>query len=134
MPGTRREERIRDQWPRKPRELHRRSRTQLPSRCVQRHGHVNRSGDAGTKGNRPFLAGKPLAAATEIVRRVDRDGEAFLRFFLGPDGTTRIRFVEPDQVATPADMARDPSASLGIQTDADDVETVLGYYIDGEFV
>ena len=31
-------------------------------------------------------------------------------------------------------MLDDPSASFGIQTDADDVETVLGYYVDGEFV
>jgi hypothetical protein len=70
----------------------------------------------------------------EIVRRMDRDGEAFLRFFVDHDGMTRVRFIEPDQVATPADRASDPSASFGIQTDADDVEHVLGYYVDGEFV
>jgi len=70
----------------------------------------------------------------EIVRRVDRDGEAFLRFFTDPDGTTRVRFIEPDQVVTPAELAGDPAASFGIQTDRDDVETVLGYFVDGEFV
>ena len=37
----------------------------------------------------------------EIVRRQDRDGECFLRLFCGPDGITRVRFVEPAQVATP---------------------------------
>jgi hypothetical protein len=37
----------------------------------------------------------------EIVRRRDRDGEAFLRFFLAADGSTRVRFVEPDQVVAP---------------------------------
>lgn len=68
----------------------------------------------------------------EIVRRRDRDGEAFLRFFHAPDGTTRVRFVEPDQVATPTSRTGDPSASFGIQTDYDDVETVLAYYIDGQ--
>ncbi len=69
----------------------------------------------------------------EIVRRRDRDGEAFLRFFVTPDGATRIRFVEPAQVSTPPETADDPSASFGIQTDPDDVETVLGYYIDGQW-
>jgi capsid protein len=70
----------------------------------------------------------------EIVRRLDRDGEAFLRFFVDQGGTTRIRFIEPDQVVTPAGLAGDPSASFGIQTDRDDVESVLGYYVDGEFI
>jgi capsid protein len=70
----------------------------------------------------------------EIVRRLDRDGEAFLRFFVDHAGTTRIRFIEPDQIVTPANRSSDPSASLGIQTDPHDVETVLGYYLDGEFV
>jgi hypothetical protein len=70
----------------------------------------------------------------EIVRRVDRDGEAFLRFFVGADGMTRVRFIEPDQVATPSHLSADPSASFGIQTDPLDVETVLGYYVDGQFV
>src|SRR3990172_1591632 len=37
----------------------------------------------------------------EIVRRVDRDGEAFLRFFVDSDGMTRTRFIEPEQVVTP---------------------------------
>lgn len=70
----------------------------------------------------------------EIVRRRDRDGEAFLRFFPGPDGTLRVRFVEPAQVSTPLERAGDPAAAFGIQTDADDVETVLGYWIDGRWV
>ncbi|HEX3598895.1 MAG TPA: phage portal protein [Lacipirellulaceae bacterium] len=70
----------------------------------------------------------------EIVRRIDRDGEAFLRYFVDADGLTRIRFVEPDQVGTPATLANDPSATFGIQSHSDDVENVLGYYVDGEFV
>ena len=70
----------------------------------------------------------------EIVRRLDRDGEAFLRFFVDGDGLTRVRCIEPEQVLTPAGLAGDPSASLGIQTDRDDVETIRGYYVDGEFV
>jgi hypothetical protein len=70
----------------------------------------------------------------ETVRRRDRDGEALLRFFTLPDGTLRVRFVEPDQVATPQQHAADPSSRLGIVTDRHDVETVLGYYIDGQLV
>jgi capsid protein len=70
----------------------------------------------------------------EIVRRLDRDGEAFLRFFVDRDGMTRIRFIEPDQVLTPPGLAGDPSASFGVQTDRDDVESTLGYYLDGQFI
>ena len=70
----------------------------------------------------------------EIVRRLDRDGEAFLRFFVDDGGMTRIRFIEPDQVVTPAGLASDPSASFGIQSDRDDVENIMGYYVDGEFI
>jgi capsid protein len=72
------------------------------------------------------------ARQQEIVRRMDRDGEAFLRFFVSPDGFTRVRFVEPEQIYTPKELARTPSARFGIQTETDDVETPLGYYIDGE--
>ncbi|HZZ27168.1 MAG TPA: phage portal protein [Pirellulales bacterium] len=70
----------------------------------------------------------------EIVRRRDRDGEAFLRYFVAPDGTLRLRFVEPDQIFTPSDQAGNPAAGLGILTDRNDVETVLGYFIDGQLV
>lgn len=70
----------------------------------------------------------------ELVRRRDRDGEVFLRFFTGARGEVRVRFVEPDQVATPADRAGDPSASLGVLCDRDDVESVRGYFIDGQLV
>ena len=70
----------------------------------------------------------------EIVRRLDRDGEVFLRFFVDHEAITRVRFVEPDQLVTPTELANDPSASFGIQTDPNDVETVVGYYVDGEFV
>jgi len=64
----------------------------------------------------------------EIVRRMDRDGECFLRFF-PVDGMLAVRFVEPGDVSTPAGMASDPAASFGILTKPDDVETVLAYYI-----
>jgi capsid protein len=67
----------------------------------------------------------------EIVLRVDRDGEAFLRYFSGSGGMTFVRFVEPGQIAAPPEAARDPSLSYGIATDPYDVEAVHAYYIDG---
>ncbi|MCC6125804.1 MAG: phage portal protein [Pirellulales bacterium] len=74
------------------------------------------------------------ARQQEIVRRKDRDGECFLRFFPAADGILRVRFVEPDQVAAPPDKLTDPATSFGVETDPHDVETVLGYWIDGRFV
>jgi len=70
----------------------------------------------------------------EIVRRKDRDGECFLRFFLAPDGTTRLRFVEPGQIAAPPSRTGDPSAAFGVHTDRGDVETVIGYWCDGRWI
>ncbi len=68
----------------------------------------------------------------EIVRRLDRDGEAFLRLFVDRAGCTRVRFIEPDQVATPTDRAGDPGAGFGVLTDSEDVESVLAYFVDGQ--
>src|SRR6185295_9745130 len=48
----------------------------------------------------------------EIVRRHDRDGEVFLRFFVDAAGATCVRFVEPGQVATPPERAGDPTATF----------------------
>lgn len=70
----------------------------------------------------------------EIVLRRDRDGEVFLRLFAAADGTTRVRFIEPGQIATSADRSADPSAHLGILTDREDVEAVLAYCVDGQWI
>lgn len=70
----------------------------------------------------------------EIVRRKDRDGECFLRFFEDASGIPTMRFVEPEQIATPQEAAADPAASFGILADPRDVETVRGYFIDGQLV
>lgn len=70
----------------------------------------------------------------EIVRRMDRDGEAFLRFFVQDSGRTFVRFVEPDQVATPKERSTDHAASFGILAEPRDVESVQGYYVDGVLV
>ena len=76
----------------------------------------------------------------EIVRRKDRDGEAFLRFFTDESGRTSVRFVEPDQVHLPSYMIDKPVSDgefnnrLGIRTSASDVEHALGYWVDDELV
>ncbi len=70
----------------------------------------------------------------EIMRRQDRDGEVFLRLFPSRQGLMQIRFVEPDQVFSPKQLADDPCSTFGIQSDRDDVETVYGYWIDEQWV
>ncbi|MGC4005045.1 MAG: hypothetical protein QM811_18805 [Pirellulales bacterium] len=70
----------------------------------------------------------------EIVRRRDRDGEALLRFFVSPQGTLRVRFVEPGRVRTPLEYGQRPEARLGVLTLPEDVESVLGYFVDDRLV
>lgn len=70
----------------------------------------------------------------EIVRRKDRDGEVFLRFFKDFKGNFNVRFVEPAQISTPQKFTTSPEHSLGIHTHAEDVENVLGYWVDGNYV
>ena len=70
----------------------------------------------------------------EIVRRRDRDGEAFLRLFVDTDGMTHVRFIEPEQIVAPTDKENDPTVTFGIRTDPNDVETVLDYCIDETWV
>lgn len=70
----------------------------------------------------------------EIVRRLDRDGECFLRLFPQWDGVAKVRFIEPEQVAAPAERAADERARFGILTAPDDAETPLGFYVDGRLI
>ena len=70
----------------------------------------------------------------EIMRRRDRDGEAFLRFFIGSEGETITRFVEPDQVSTPREFEQMPCCRFGIRSTPGDIESIEGYWIDGEYV
>ncbi|MGQ9504229.1 MAG: phage portal protein [Thermogutta sp.] len=65
----------------------------------------------------------------EILRRKDRDGEAFLHFFAGDDGILRVRFLEPEDIRTPSPYTQHPEHSFGIATDPADVETVHGYWV-----
>ncbi len=65
------------------------------------------------------------ARQVECQRRMDRDGEVFLRFF-ERDGVLVVRFIEPECVVTPP---RYPQATYGIETDPLDAETVLAYWV-----
>ena len=61
----------------------------------------------------------------EIARRCDCDGECFIRFFETANGV-EYRFIEPEHVQAPNESGPD---TFGIQTDTDDVCTVLGYWV-----
>jgi len=74
------------------------------------------------------------ARQQEIMRRKDRDGEAFLRFFPGDDGILRVRFVNPEDIRTPTQYSQRPEHSFGIATDPSDVETVQGYWVCEQWV
>ncbi|GAB4133087.1 MAG: hypothetical protein Kow0040_14890 [Thermogutta sp.] len=60
----------------------------------------------------------------EIQRRLDRDGEVFLRLF-ETGGTLAVRFVEPEHISQPSGRA----AEYGLEIDPDDAETVRAYWI-----
>lgn len=67
----------------------------------------------------------------ETWLRLDRDGEAFIRFFRLDTDDPQMRFVEPGDVTRPPND-NNPDHSWGIVTDPKDVENVLGYLIAGE--
>ena len=96
-----------------------------------------------------------FARQQEILRRKDRDGEAFLRFFVDQDGQTRVRFIEPEDVFTPEDFRHGDSSRddlnlknlrgksgasnrcdvrFGVQTAPGDAESVQGFWVNGQFV
>jgi len=64
----------------------------------------------------------------ELVTRIDRDGEAFVRTFPNRSRPLDVRFVEPEDVVTPEDDESGDSA-FGIKVAFDDVRTVVGYWV-----
>ena len=58
------------------------------------------------------------------------DGESFRRFYVTDNGL-ELRWVEPWQVAMPADHA-DPAHAWGIEVDTEDSQTVKAYWIEGK--
>jgi len=69
----------------------------------------------------------------EIVLRRDRDGEVFLRKFVGPEGII-LRFVEPETVRSPSLASADASIHFGIRYAPGDFERPTQYCITGEWV
>lgn len=65
------------------------------------------------------------ARQQECQRRLDRDGEAFVRFF-ETDGRLAVRFVEPEHVSAPTGKTNAP---YGIETDPHDAETARAYWV-----
>jgi hypothetical protein len=70
----------------------------------------------------------------ESYRRYHRDGETMIRIFPQDNGFTHFRFVEPGDVTTPVSAKHDDSATYGIKTDPDDVETIEYYWVGEEQV
>ena len=70
----------------------------------------------------------------EIVRRAMRDGETFLRYFVGEkEEMIKVRFMNPEFVKNPDDkrtlnIGKETFINDGIETDIDDIETVINYY------
>lgn len=69
------------------------------------------------------LASRERSSLTRSVR----DGEVFTRHFCQDDGTTIVRFVEPEQVREKAGL--DENCAFGIETEPGDVESPLAYWI-----
>jgi hypothetical protein len=70
----------------------------------------------------------------ETVRRLDRDGERFLRLFVDEErGELNVRFVEPLEVQNPPDKSAQDGVYFGIEfrkTDKGfDVETAVNYFL-----
>ena len=75
------------------------------------------------------------ARQQEIVHRMDRDGEVFIRLFPDSDGMTRIRFIDPELIHSPNGQTNHrPGERFGIEFDPQDAETVCGYWIDNCYV
>jgi len=62
----------------------------------------------------------------EIQYRLDRDGEVFLRI-IDDDYHPRVRFIDPEYVVPPQQAVS--YDTYGIQVDAQDAETVTGYWV-----
>jgi len=65
----------------------------------------------------------------ETVVRGEVEGEAFIRLFFLNDGTVELRFIEPELVRSPTGDTFSPERSFGIETDPEDVQTIIGYWV-----
>jgi hypothetical protein len=85
------------------------------------------AGDIDLDGDDPT---PPADREHEAFTRLVRDGEVFVRFWVGKDGIAEVRFVEPEQVRAPAG-GNDPDCDYewGIKTAGHDSEKRLAYYV-----
>lgn len=70
----------------------------------------------------------------ELLRRSDRDGEAYLRVVPQGRGRCTLRAVEPEQIQRPGTWSADSRGSWGVLSADGDAESVEGYFIDGVLV
>jgi hypothetical protein len=63
----------------------------------------------------------------DTLKKVDVDGEAFIRFFHTGGGKVTIRPIEPEHVRSPGDQSA--AKSFGIQTPEFDIMDTLGYWV-----
>ena len=127
VPRPGREQRVRHQRPRKPHQLHRRQRPQLPRSSARPQRRCRRDLLAETQAVLDdFVRENQLAQAAAGDRPPQGPRRRVLPAAVRrpPTARTRVRFVEPGQVATPPQAVGDPAASFGIHTDPADVETV----------
>lgn len=67
---------------------------------------------------------------SDTIKKLDIEGEAFHRLFVDADtGMPLVRSVQPEHVTSPTGDTWMPSRSFGIETPAQDVETIRGYWI-----
>lgn len=65
----------------------------------------------------------------ELGTRTFRDGETFSRIFRDEDSKdVFVRFVRPTEIKNPTAKRLPANTTQGIQTDPDDVETIISYY------
>jgi hypothetical protein len=69
---------------------------------------------------------------SELMVRLDRDGEAFLRVFPPQDGIVDLRFVEPERVRAGSDVdtSSESPERWGIDTETTDAKRILGYWVE----
>jgi len=65
----------------------------------------------------------------EAVRRCDRDGECFVRFFAIGGGRTATRVIEPEHIRSPVSNDTTVPSNFGVETDNEDTETVKGFWV-----
>ena len=136
VPRPGRGKRVRHQRARKPHQLHRRQRARLSSGRPARGDGRRCDRRRGPGGHRRVRPAEPLAPAAAG----DRPPQGPRRRVL-PTAVRRGRRHDAGalrragrRLPRPDERRADPAASFGVQTDPDDVETVLGYWIDGRLV